>query len=106
MSIQNEVSTLIRAIRRQTGLTQEKMAARLGVTFPTINRWEHGRARPSPLAILRLKELVDSLSRNGMDLSDRLESSHLSAKDRRRLPRYGKEVIYIDAWPVLEQGTD
>ena len=42
---------LIRELRNRLGLTQEKMAARLGETFPTINRWENGRAKPSPLAL-------------------------------------------------------
>ena len=105
MQNQDEIALLIRAIRRQTGLTQEKLAARIGVTFPTINRWEHGRVRPSPLAVLRLKELVGSLSRNGVDLSDRFEPSRFSVEDRRRLPR-NSQIVYVDSWPVLEQGTD
>ena len=39
------------------GLTQEKFAAKLGVTYPTINRWENGRAKPSPLAMKQIEEL-------------------------------------------------
>ncbi|MEH2251916.1 helix-turn-helix transcriptional regulator [Nostoc sp.] len=38
-------------MRLLTGLTQEQFAAKLGVTYPTINRWENGRATPSPLVI-------------------------------------------------------
>ena len=40
------------------GLTQEKFAAKLGVTYPTINRWENGRTHPSPLAMRQLKKLA------------------------------------------------
>ena len=50
------------------GLTQEKMAARLGVTFPTINRWENGRAQPSPLALKQIEDLLVGLGDNGQDL--------------------------------------
>ncbi|MEH2245045.1 helix-turn-helix domain-containing protein [Nostoc sp.] len=32
-------------------MTQEKFAAKLDLTYPTMNRWENGRAMPSPLAI-------------------------------------------------------
>jgi len=31
-------------------LSQEKLAAKLGVSFSTVNRWEKGHAMPSYLA--------------------------------------------------------
>jgi len=36
--------------------------------FPTINRWENGRAKPSPLAMRRIEELLLSMDDNGKDL--------------------------------------
>jgi len=74
---QTEISRLIRELRERTGLTQEKFAARLGVTFPTINRWENGRARPSPLAMQKIDELLRSMGDNGTDLLKR----YLETKD-------------------------
>jgi len=59
---------MIREARTRLGLTQEKFAARLGVTLPTINRWENGRANPSPLAMRNLRELVNRMGDNGKDL--------------------------------------
>jgi putative transcriptional regulator len=59
---------LVRDLRQRLGLTQEKMAARLGVTFPTINRWENGRAKPSPLALKQIEDLLVVLGDNGQDL--------------------------------------
>ena len=55
-------------LRDRTGLTQEKFAAKLGVTFPTINRWENGRAKPSPLAMQRIEELLRDMGSDGKDL--------------------------------------
>lgn len=66
-----DTAALIREIRGRLGLTQEKFAARLGVTLPTINRWENGRTRPSPLAIQNLRELVSSMGEGGKDLMAR-----------------------------------
>ncbi|MBN2384610.1 helix-turn-helix transcriptional regulator [bacterium] len=43
----DDIPRLIKELRARTGLTQEKFAARLGVTYPTINRWENDRAKPS-----------------------------------------------------------
>ena len=68
MNPKTDISQRIRELRERTGLTQEKFAARLGVTFPTINRWENGRAKPSPLAMQRIEELLRSMGERGSDL--------------------------------------
>ncbi|MBN1364950.1 MAG: helix-turn-helix transcriptional regulator [Syntrophaceae bacterium] len=77
MNAQADIPRLVREIRARTGLTQEKFAAKLGVTFPTINRWENDRAKPSPLAMQRIEELLRSMGDNGADLLKRyLESKN------------------------------
>ena len=44
------------------------MQTKLGVTFPTINRWENGRAKPSPLAMKQIEDLLRNLGEKGRDL--------------------------------------
>lgn len=75
-------ATLVREIRRRLGLTQEKFAAKLGVTFPTVNRWENGKAKPSPLAIQQIAELLRSMGADGDDLAKRFlpETKELDRK--------------------------
>jgi transcriptional regulator with XRE-family HTH domain len=68
MKNQKESATLVRELREHMGLTQEKFAAKLGVTFPTINRWENARSIPSPLAFQRIKELLQSMGDDGLKL--------------------------------------
>lgn len=68
MSHRDDHAGIIREVRTRLGLTQEKFAARLGVTLPTINRWENGRASPSPLAMRNLRELVHRMGDDGKDL--------------------------------------
>ena len=41
----------IRQLRVELGLTQERMAHKLGVSFATVNRWEKGRAAPTGLSL-------------------------------------------------------
>lgn len=65
MEEQRKIMRLVRGLRELTGLTQEKFAAKLGVTFPTINRWENGRAKPSPLAVEKIESLLRSLGDKG-----------------------------------------
>jgi len=68
LNAQADIPQLVRELRDRTGLTQEKFAAKLGVTFPTINRWENGRAKPSPLAMQKIEELLRSMGDDGADL--------------------------------------
>jgi putative transcriptional regulator len=71
LNVQTDIPRLVRELRKRTGLTQEKFAAKLGVTFPTINRWENGRAKPSPLAMQKIEELLRNMGDNGVDLIKR-----------------------------------
>jgi putative transcriptional regulator len=64
----NSQADISRLVRELTGLTQEKFAAKLGVTFPTINRWENSRSKPSPLALKQIEDLLRGLGERGKDL--------------------------------------
>lgn len=53
---------LVTRIREATGDTQEALARRLGVSFPTVNAWERGRTTPRAKHRRQLEELADSLN--------------------------------------------
>ncbi|TEB10643.1 helix-turn-helix domain-containing protein [Pelotomaculum propionicicum] len=40
----------IKRLRIELGLTQGRLAELMGVSFASVNRWENGQSRPSPLA--------------------------------------------------------
>ncbi len=50
-------SMFIRKIRNQLGMSQEQLARALNVSFSTVNRWENGKAKPSPMAREALNDL-------------------------------------------------
>lgn len=52
---------LVARIRTATGDTQEGLARRLGVSFPTINAWERGRSEPRRIHREKLEQLADEL---------------------------------------------
>ena len=58
------IPKMITKLRVAFGLTQEQFTARLGVTLSTVNRWENGLGKPSPLAMARIEELQNELERN------------------------------------------
>ena len=69
MNAPNDIARLIREIREYMERSQEKFAAKLGVTFPTVSRWEHGRAKPSPLALKQIENLLRKLGDKGHHLA-------------------------------------
>lgn len=56
---ENDLARMIKELRYKLGLTQEQFAAKVGVTFSTVNRWESGKSKPSPLAMRQIEELMD-----------------------------------------------
>lgn len=68
---QAELADLVCELRQRLDLTQEQFAARLGVTYPTINRWENQRAKPSPMALKLIQGLLLQMGDRGKDLLHR-----------------------------------
>jgi len=53
----SNISKILKELRSALGLTQEQFAAKVGVTFSTINRWENNHGKPSPLAMQMIEKL-------------------------------------------------
>ena len=62
------IAALVHELRQRVGLSQEKFAAKLGVTFSTVSRWERQKALPSPMAFDRMRELLEKMGDCGADL--------------------------------------
>ena len=69
-----EIAKLIRETRQRLGLSQEKFARKLGVSFQSVNRWENGRTKPLPLALRQIKTLLDEME-DSRDLLERYFSN-------------------------------
>ncbi|MDP6526021.1 MAG: helix-turn-helix transcriptional regulator [Kiritimatiellia bacterium] len=46
-----EIPGILKQLRTKLDLSQEELAARLGVAFSTLNRWENARSVPRGKAI-------------------------------------------------------
>lgn len=65
---QPQIGKLIRELRLEVGLTQEQFAAEVGVTYSSMNRWENGHTKPSPLAMQKIEGLLNQMSDRGKEL--------------------------------------
>jgi len=55
----------IKRVRVKLDFTQQALAARLGVSFATVNRWENGQTKPSQLSWNQLRQLEVSITEEG-----------------------------------------
>ncbi|MFC1966919.1 multiprotein-bridging factor 1 family protein [Chloroflexota bacterium] len=57
----SKIADRIRQCRGLKGWTQEKLARNIGVSLNTVQRWEAGKTKPSPLAMEKLQNLFDDV---------------------------------------------
>lgn len=51
---------MVVAYRKKVGLTQRELAKAVGVSLPTISRWERGVTEPSYSELSQIASLADS----------------------------------------------
>jgi len=68
----DQMSELVRALRRELRMTQEELAHELGITVGTVNRWENGRFKPSKLA---RATIINFTQRRGVSIDTLTEVS-------------------------------
>jgi len=76
---QPEFSQLVQALRQRSGLTQTELAAKIGVSYYSVNRWENQKTMPVSLALKRVEEILREMGDRSADLLEQ----YLSAKNRK-----------------------
>lgn len=106
----------IKQLRARMGLTQVMLADRLGVAFPTVNRWENNKTIPSQLSWNRLREIAGELDEGEgtavvsagppiLDFTSRPEVVRVLAEGERLSfghlanPAFATEISSIDPLP-------
>ncbi|HOO78079.1 MAG TPA: N-6 DNA methylase [bacterium] len=75
-----EIPEILKQLRSKLDLSQEELAARLGVAFSTLNRWENGRSIPRGQAQKAISDLISEVGFGG-------ESGALNGRKRRRMSK-------------------
>ena len=63
MSEGQNISEMLQFIRRQHGLSQEELARRLDVSYPTVNACECGRSQPYPRHLKAISDMYASATK-------------------------------------------
>jgi len=73
MSDTTSTAAAIKQARQALGLTQEKLARALKVSFPTVNRWENGKTQPDERARHALAELIRAMTPDMASLAGQID---------------------------------
>ncbi len=85
-------------IKQLSGKTQEKLAAELGVSFPTLNSWINGKSFPRKEASQRINELFLHLTGQNIVLKDFVEAKKFGILKKR--------IEYPDPLKILTDRKD
>ena len=82
-----EIGKRIQRLRREKDLTQEQMAAALGVTSAAVSKWETGAAIPDVSMLCPLARMLGTTVDGLLDFRPALEQGEIDAllEDRRKL---------------------
>src|SRR5579885_1259130 len=72
-------AAVVRDLRDRLNLSQEKFAAQLRVSLPTVSRWEKGKTEPDGAVRHAVAEFVKSLGPEFADLYARLTGKEAEA---------------------------
>ena len=90
----------LKDVRKDHQDTQETLAQKLGVSTPTVSKWEQGESDPSVSTLVRLCRLYDVSADFLLGLSDedplftRKRRAALSDKSREALRQFEAFLIY------------
>lgn len=66
--MENLYPSAIRRLRAKLNISQTELAAMLGVSFTSVNRWEKGHHEPTVIAKEKLKQLFKD---NGIEMEEK-----------------------------------
>ncbi|MCL5267113.1 MAG: N-6 DNA methylase [Bacteroidetes bacterium] len=84
MTKSDSFSKQLHKLRSKLNLSQEQLAARLGVSFATVNRWETGKSNPQKAQVEAITKLVAEAGLPGSDNVDEFEDESGAVKGGRR----------------------
>ncbi|MBW1679107.1 MAG: type I restriction-modification system subunit M N-terminal domain-containing protein, partial [Deltaproteobacteria bacterium] len=85
-----DISKVVKELRARLNLSQEEIAAKLGVSFATVNRWENEKIVPRGKARKAIQQLIEE---SGFDQSDIENAENGATPVRKRRRKKSKEDV-------------
>ena len=84
----SETTRLLKGIMKMSGWTQEQVAMKLGVSYPTMNAWVNGKSKPRQAMMDRIQRLYLA-----QDITDDVEPTYVTLVNVPRWLKVGDMVI-------------
>ncbi len=72
------IGDVIKKYRKNKGMTQEEMAARLGITAPAVNKWERGNTLPDVALLAPIARLLGITTDELLSFKDELTDEEIN----------------------------
>lgn len=84
----SETTKLLKEIIKTSGWTQEQVAAKLGVSYPTMNAWINGKSKPRRAMLEKIRKLYLA-----QDITDDIEPTYITLVNVPRWLKVGDTII-------------
>ena len=99
-----EIGEKLKKARTDIGLTQEAVAAEIGVTRQSVSNWENNRAYPDIVSVIKLSDLysvsLDDLLKEDEKMIEHLDEATNEVKSRKKFTLILEFGIYLIIWAV------
>jgi len=85
----DSIADVVKEARSRLGLSQEKLARALRVSFPTVNRWENGKTKPDQRSLHALATLLRERGPEFRALAEQIDGDESVAQGKR--PKAGRK---------------
>lgn len=100
------IGDVIRKYRKESGMTQEEMASRLGVTTPAVNKWENNNALPDVALLAPIARLLGITTDALLSFKDELtaeEIKQIVLQLQKDLEEKDYDDVFLSAKAILQE---
>ncbi len=97
-----DIPEVLASLRSRLEISQEKLAAELGVSFPTVYRWMKGKSQPDTLALQSIERFLKGLGPDYADLRKQFAQLRPATTTRRPRGRTAKKLSGGEGGGVLD----
>lgn len=100
-----EIGSKLKLARQERQLTQEVMAAFLGVSRQTISNWENNKSYPDIISLIKISDYydmtLDELVKGDPQMVNHLSESTNRVKSQKRFSKLIQVITYVLIWTFM-----
>ena len=100
-----EIGEKLKKARNDNGLTQEQVAAEIGVSRQSVSNWENNHAYPDIVSVIKLSDLysvsLDELLKEDKKMIEHLDEATNTVESHRKFSRLIEIGIYLLIWAAV-----